>query len=134
MLARILVTVGVAATLLPYLIPEHGTIPLVGIFKGLIDLPGEAKLIPIVLIVHIVLIVMCLLAWMPGPATAAAKPLAWAVIFYPVFLFVLDLLLRGHIDKVITGAPGMLLTWVPGVLYAVLLGYGGATVIGKQLE
>lgn len=134
MLARILVTVGVVMTLVPYLIPDHGSIPLVGIFKGLIDLPGEAKIIPILLILHIVLIVMTLLAWMPGPATGAAKPLAWAVIFYPVLVFVLGLLLDGHIDKVITKAPGQLLTWVPGVLYAILLGYGGATVIGKQLE
>ena len=34
----------------------------------------------------------------------------------------------------ITHAPGMLLTWAPDVVYAVLIGYGGATVIGKQLE
>jgi hypothetical protein len=134
MLARILVTVGVACFLVPYLIPDHGTIPLVAIFKGMIDAPGEMKVIFILEVLKIVLVVMTLLAWMPGPATGMGKPLAWAVILFPVLTFVVSLLIKGGIGDVITKAPGMLVMWVPGVTYAVLLGYGAATVIGKQLE
>jgi hypothetical protein len=135
LLSRVLVTIGVVATLLPLLIPEGGQIPLVNIFKGLIEAPGEAKIYPILALVLIVLVVTSLLAWMPGPATAGAKILAWALILYPVLVFVIALLLKlDAIGDIISKTPGALLAWAPGVTYAVLSGYGLATVFGKQLE
>jgi hypothetical protein len=96
-----------------------------------------------------VLAVMCLLAWMPGPATAAGKPLAWAVILYPVVMFAVVLLMAGHVGDIVSKQPGVLFSWavgglpggkeamIPGgagVVYSVLVGYGLATVFGKQLE
>jgi hypothetical protein len=134
MLSRVLVTVGVVCTLAPYLIPEHGQIPLVMVFKGLIEAPGEMKVVFILLLVQIVLVVMCLLAWMPGPATAAAKIFAWAVILYPVLVFVVGLIMKGHIGDVLSKTPGAVVAWAQGVSYSVLIGYGLATVFGKQLE
>jgi len=141
MLARALVTVGVVCSLAPYLIPDHGQIPLVMLFKALLNAGSHMELV-IIPLAHIVLVVLCLLAWMPGPATAGAKVFAWAVILFPVAAFLLLLLGQGHIGDAISKAPGTLLVWVvgtphlpfPGVVYAVLIGYGLATVIGKQLE
>ncbi|HEX5060958.1 MAG TPA: hypothetical protein VFV99_16435, partial [Kofleriaceae bacterium] len=133
LLARALVTVGVVCTLAPYLIPEHGQIPLVLIFKALLS-GGNHMEIVIVALGQIVLVVLCLLAWMPGPATAGAKVFAWAVILYPILGFLLTLLGNGHIGDVISKQPGAMVAWAPGVAYSVLVGYGLATVIGKQLE
>ena len=134
LLARVLVTIGVVCVLVPYLIPEGGQIPLVGIFKGLIEAPGKAKIQPIMQLGEIVLVVMCLLAWMPGPATAGAKVFAWAVILYPVLVFVVYMLVKGGIGDVVSKQPGVLMAWAQPVSYAVLVGYGLATVFGKQLE
>jgi hypothetical protein len=87
----------------------------------------------IVPLAYLVLLVMCLLVWMPGPATAGGKIFAWLVIVFPIISVVLFSL--EDLDKMLPKAPGTFLAmWVPGVVYSVLLGYGGATVIGKQLE
>ena len=134
MLPRILVTVGVLFVLAHYLVPEHGEIPLVGIFKGLIHFPGKEKVLPILQILHIVLTVICLLVWMPGPANAGGKILAWAVILYPVFVFLVALVMKGHLADVVSKRPAMLMAWAEPTAYAVLIGYGLATVFGKQLE
>ncbi len=134
LVARILVTIGVVATLLPLLIPIGGQIPLVSVFKGLIEAPGEAKVGPILQIAQVVLVVTALLAWMPGPATGGAKVIAWAMILFPVLEFAIELLLGGNIGDVVSKRPGMLVQWAPQTVYMVLTGYGLATVIGKQLE
>jgi len=134
MLARILVTVGVVCVLVPYLIPSGGEIPLVNIFKGLLDAPGQAKVQFILEIAKIALVVVSLLAWMPGPATGGAKVFAWAIILFPVVQFVVALLLSSHFVDQIKDAPGTLVVWVPAVVYSVFTGYGLATVFGKQLE
>lgn len=133
MLARILVTVGVVAFLLVLLIPQGGQIPLVGVFKMLIDAPGKLKVIAIMRIAIIVVVVMSLLAWMPGPATAGAKLIAWAIILIPAAMFAVQFALAGEID-ILTKTPGEVVEWVPGVVYSILSGYGLATIIGKQLE
>ena len=58
----------------------------------------------------------------------------WAVILFPIAAFALALLGDGHIGDVVSKAPGTLVKWAPGVAYTVLVGYGLATVIGKQVE
>jgi hypothetical protein len=131
---RVMVTIGVVCSLLPYLIPEAGHIPLVDLFKGVIEAPGEAKVIYLLEVLKIVIICMTLLAWMPGPATGAGKVFAWVLILYPVVVFAVTLLLAGHIGDVAGKSPIKLVAWAPGVVYSVLVGYGLATVIGKQLE
>jgi hypothetical protein len=138
-LARILVTIGVVATLVPYLVPDGGQIPLVMLIKALIE-AGSGMETVIIHLARIVLVVLCLLVWMPGPATAGAKIFAWAVILFPVVEFLLNILGHGDIGTAISKTPGALFLWVigfegaVGVLYSVLFGYGLATVIGKQLE
>ena len=76
-----------------------------------------------------------LLVWMPGPATAGGKVFAWIWMLAPLVVMVLGLIDTGHIGDIATHTPGMLLiTWVPFTTCAVFLGYGLATVLGKQLE
>ncbi len=132
-LARTLVTIGSICMLLPYLVPVGGQIPLVALIKRLLDGANHMELV-IVGLGQIVLVVLCLLAWMPGPATAGAKVFAWAVLLFPIVGFLLVVLGEGHIGDMISKAPGKLVVWAPGVAYSVLVGYGLATVIGKQLE
>ena len=70
---------------------------------------------------------------MPGPATAGAKVFAWILILFPIATTALQLAGASHMDKIVTKTPG----WScrrPAIVYAVFLGYGLATVIGKQLE
>jgi len=134
LLARIMVTLGVLAYLAPFLVPDHGQIPLVMMFKGLIEVDGKEKVLFILAVAHLVLVVLCLLVWMPGPATGGAKIFAWLVILAPVVDFAVSAALRNNIGAIATNAPGQLAVWVPGVTYSVLAGYGLATVLGKQLE
>jgi hypothetical protein len=133
LVARILVTIGVVCWLLPWLIPQGGQIPLVGMIKILIDGANHMEIV-IVGLAQIVLAVLCLLVWMPGPATAGAKIFAWIVVLFPVAVFVLGVLVEGDIGDMVSKTPGALLAWAPAVAYSVLFGYGLATVIGKQLE
>jgi len=134
--ARILVTLGVICLLLPLLLPDHGEVPLVAMFKNLLDAPGKAKIGPALELGLIVIAVMSLLAWMPGPATGGAKGFAWLLILWPTLISQVALLLvQGHLGDVIKESPfRATMAWAPAAAYMALVGYGLATVFGKQLE
>jgi hypothetical protein len=135
MAARILITIGVICTLLPLLVPENGELRLVGLFKTLIDAPGKGKVGPIIELGGLVLVVMSLLAWMPAPATGAAKIFAWAIILWSTLVKTLAMIvISPDIGAAFTKAPGHVVEWGVEAAVMVLIGYGGATVIGKQLE
>jgi hypothetical protein len=136
LLARVLATVGVVALLLPFVIPAHHGIPLVDMFKALIDAPGQAKLAPALELGLLVIAVMSLLCWMPGPATGGAKVFAWLMILWSTLMFQIGgLIVEGHIGEAIKLSPyKATMEWAPQAAYFVLIGYGLATVIGKQLE
>jgi len=132
-LPRVLVTSGVLGVLAPFLIPEHGGIPLVELFKQVIG--GHIHGSEIVALATLVFAALNLLVWMPGPATGGGKVFAWIWMLAPLVVMVLGLVDAGHIGDVATHTPGLLLiTWVPFTTCAVFLGYGLATVLGKQLE
>ena len=86
LLARVLVTLGAIGILLPFLVPQNDAIPLVSVFKRLIDLPGSQKVGPALVLSLITIVVMSLLAWLPAPATGAAKVWAWLLILWALFL------------------------------------------------
>jgi len=157
-LPRILVTVGAIAALVPYVVPQGGTILLVELFKGAIDAPGAFKIIVILVLVNITLIVLSLLAWLPSPASGAAKPIAWVLILWGLVMHAALLFLVGD-PSIIEASPyAGLVNWVAGgggggggdgggggvgamlggaglgVAYLAISGYGTASVIGKQLE
>jgi hypothetical protein len=141
MVARLLVTAGVLAVLAPMLIPQNGAIPLVSTFKALIDLPGSQKVAPALAIGLAMIVVISLLAWLPSPATGAAKLWAWLLILWSLVVHVTHLVLKGNVVDAITSAPNeTLVSWVAGgagtvgAAYLVLVGYGLACAIGRQLE
>ncbi len=141
MIPRILVTLGAIAILLPSLLPQHGAIPLVRTFKDLIDQPGTAKIPQALSVALIFIVVMSLLAWLPAPVTGAAKLWAWLLILWAFITHVTLLVIGGNLGDVIVSNPNATaIAWVAGegaVLgsaYLVLVGYGLASVVGKQLE
>jgi hypothetical protein len=152
LLPRILVTVGVLAALLPQLIPDDAGVPLVNLFKVLIDADVKSMVLLLVMLLQIVLIVLCLLVWLPAPSTAMAKVFAWLLILWPLVSHVTALLL--HADQIVDAlkeSPNLALFgplmdqadkhaavmpagWAVLAAYATITSYGLATVFGKQLE
>jgi hypothetical protein len=133
-LPRIMVTLGVIASLLPILVPENDVLPIVELFKMALDSPGKAKVLPLLSIAGIVLIVLTLLAWLPAPASGGAKVFAWLLLLAPGITHLTKLVLADQIVDAATKAPNMLISWAAGTAYLVLVGYGFATIIGKKLE
>ncbi|MEO8552128.1 MAG: hypothetical protein ABI678_19255 [Kofleriaceae bacterium] len=130
---RIMVTLGVVLVLAPLLVPDHGEIPLIGMFKELVN--GHIHGTSLVMIAMVLLAVLCLLVWLPAPSTAGAKIFAWLWMLAPAALTVFALVDAGsHAPDLIKAAPGQLVAWVPMSTCAIFIGYGLATVLGKQLE
>jgi hypothetical protein len=141
LIPRLVVTLGAGGVLLPFLLPQSDAIPLVAVFKQLIDLPGAQKVDPALTLGLITIVVMSLLAWLPAPVTGAAKVWAWLLILWALLAHVVHLVLAGGLGGAITSAPNAtLLGWVAGgtgaigSAYLVIVGYGLASVIGKQIE
>jgi hypothetical protein len=155
-LSRIFVTIGTLAALVPWVVPQHDRIPLVELFKAAIDSPGKEKIVLLLVLVQIVILVLALLAWLPAPSSGIAKPLAWILIVWPLVMHAAILFLLGDpamVEKTpfagaaswisgngglfggeVGGSMAMLTGSGIGVAYLALIGYGGATVIGKNLE
>lgn len=132
---RILVTLGAIAVLLPELIPQHDTLPLVAQFKQIIDAEGTGKIRAIIGLGPTVLAVCSLLVWLPAPSSAGAKVFAWLFILWPAVMQLSGLLLAGDIGAAVKGSPyAALMMWAPLSACYVLIGYGFATIFGKQLE
>lgn len=141
LLPRLLVTLGVIGMLAPELIPQNNAIPLVSVFKDLIEQPGLQKVHPALELGAIFIIVMSLLAWLPAPTTGAAKLWAWLLILWALIVHVVNAALAGNLgDAVSHSTNATLVSWIvggsgaPGSAYLVLVGYGLAAVLGKQLE
>ena len=138
-LPRIVVTLCVIAFIVPYVMPEHDTIPLVGLFKAVMDAPGTQKVGPIVEVVKLALVVMTLLVWMPGPATGGGVMFAWLIlIVVGLGVSLVDIgvkvALDGHALDIVTKTPAALLVWVIPTACVAFVGYGLAAIIGRQLE
>ena len=73
LLPRFLVTLGALAVLVPLLLPQHGAIPLVSVFKALIEAPGMKKIDPAFALALVTIVVMAFLAWLPAPARRAYR-------------------------------------------------------------
>jgi len=140
-LPRLLVTLGAAGILLPLVLPQDGTIPLVRVFKELIDLPDASKIEPAVTLGAVTLAVVSLLAWLPAPASGGARLWAWLLILWALFSQTAHVAVAGGVLDAATSTPNAtLIAWIagaPGTLgsaYLAFVGYGLAAVIGKQLE
>jgi hypothetical protein len=141
-LPRILVTIGAVGILLPFLLPQGGAIPLVAVFKGLFEQPGLGKVEPALALALIIIVVMSLLAWLPAPVSGGAKVWAWLVILWALIVHVTHLVVAGNLGDVVKASPNAaLVPWIAGgsafsigSAYLALVGYGLASVVGKQLE
>jgi hypothetical protein len=133
---RILTTIGALCVLAVSLIPVGGgDPPLINAFRGVIDGAGTEKVVSLLLIVPPILAIVSLLVWMPAPSSAGAKVLAWAWIVLPAVVHFTTLLLGENLGEVIKAKPfDSLMVWTIGSAAAGLVGYGLATVLGKQLE
>ena len=153
-LPRILVTIGALCALVPFVVPVGGHVILVELFKAVIEAPGALKIILILVLGQVVLVVLSLLAWLPAPASGGAKPIAWLLILYPLFMHAALLFLVGDPANITNTPYAGAMSWIVGggggaggemaalfgggasigVAYLAITGYGGATVLGKQLE
>ncbi len=132
---RLLVTLGVLATLAVWLVPVGGKLPLVGALQLVIDSAGTAKVAPLLELVMLVIVVLSLLVWVPAPASAGAKLFAWILVFWPAVLHFQGLILSENLGEMIKQAPfAAVMAWAPAVAYLAIFGYGLAALIGKRLE
>jgi hypothetical protein len=136
LLPRILVTAGVVLALIPLLVPLFGHIPLVLALKSIGAAATAAEKIGVVLqLLAILLTLLSLIAWLPGPGTAGAKILAWVLILFPILRHVVELVLAGNIGAAIKASPfTALLSPLPPVAYFAFAAIGVAAIVGKQLE
>jgi len=135
LLPRLLVTLGVLATLALWLVPIGGALPLVAMVKAVVDAAGTAKVAPLLELVHMVLIVLTLLVWLPAPASGGAKLFAWILIFWPAVLHFQGLLLSDNVAELIKQTPfTSAMVWAMPVAYVAIFGYGLAALLGKRYE
>jgi hypothetical protein len=133
---RILVTACVIAFVVPWVIPDASGIPLVNEIKALIDAPNKDT---ILVIARIVLVVLCLLVWMPGPTSAGGTVFAWLLMLaigLGISLVDTGIALGLSADPVaaLTKTPAAQIIWIIPTACLAFVGYGLATVVGKQLE
>ena len=136
MLGRLLATVGALCVLLPLLIPHGGgDPPIKALFTALSDAPGKGKVMAIVALLPAALALAALFVWLPGPSSAGAKVIAWLFILIGVIAGYTALIVNGHMSDVlkISLNNALLSGWVVAA-WSALLGYGLATVFGKNLE
>jgi hypothetical protein len=138
LLPRVLTTVGVVLFLLVLLVPSDGQVPLVAHVKAVGGLPGRMKIVAILQLLWDVVPLFGLLCWWPPPGAAGTKILAWVVITQPVVQSLSVNLVTPHPEGLATSIENGIFAWFLGPLavmaWLCLLGYGIATVLGKQLE
>jgi hypothetical protein len=136
---RILVTLCVIAFVVPWVIPDANGIPLVNELKALMDAPGKDKISHVLAIARVVLVVLSLLVWMPGPTSAGGTMFAWLMILaIGIGVSFVDtaiaLALASDPVAALTKMPSAQLVWIIPTACLAFVGYGLATVVGKQLE
>ncbi|MEZ4363379.1 MAG: hypothetical protein R3B48_24610 [Kofleriaceae bacterium] len=135
LLPRLLATLGVLGALAIWLVPSGDALPLVATVKAVVDASGVGKVPHLLELVHLVVIVLCLLVWLPAPSGAGAKLLAWLLIFWAALMHFQMLILSENLGEQLKATPfDSAMSWAPGVAYLALLGYGLAAALGKQLE
>jgi hypothetical protein len=132
---RILVTLGALCMLAIYLVPVNDKMGLIACFDILADGEGTEKVAGILLLLPFIYTLMSLLVWLPASSSGLGSVTAWLWITFLPLVLIIVLILAGHIGDVVKHSPyRALMSWAPSTAYFVLIGYGFATVFGKQLE
>lgn len=138
LLPRVLTTVGVVFFLMLLLVPSGGQVPLAAHIGAVADMPGRMKIVAVLTLFWDVVPFLALLCWLPPPGAAGTKILAWLLITRPVVMALITGLLLPHEGGLVAGLMGgiygVFLAPVAWMAWTALLGYGIATVMGKQLE
>jgi hypothetical protein len=138
LLPRVLTTVGVVFFLMLLLVPSGGQVPLAAHIGAVADMPGRMKIVAVLTLFWDVVPFLALLCWLPPPGAAGTKILAWLLITRPVVMSLITGLLLpyegGLVAGLMGGIYGVFLAPVAWMAWTALLGYGVATVMGKQLE
>lgn len=130
--ARVLVTAGVVAMVIPLFVPQEGGIPLFAIIKSLIQLKPTTQ--QIISLIALGLALVSLLAWLPSPANGGAGLFAWLLLLLPMVSHILFVVIDGKVEQIPDTPHAMLAAWIPASGYLVLACYGLATAYGKVLE
>ncbi|MCE9580252.1 MAG: hypothetical protein K8W52_44455 [Deltaproteobacteria bacterium] len=148
-LPKLFITIGAAAIVVTHLVP----FTIVDEITAALDAPGLTRLVAMLGLGPTVIAVLALgLAWMPGPGSAGAKPLAWTFLMWPAIIqgTLLIVAMDEAIDLIKASPNLALMTWTwasptitgggegfggqPGVAFVALAGFGLAVLFGKQLE
>ncbi|HWN69254.1 MAG TPA: hypothetical protein VNM90_16555 [Haliangium sp.] len=138
LLPRVLTTVGVVFFLMSLLVPSGGQVPIAAHIGAVGDMPGRMKIVAILTLFWDVVPFLALLCWLPPPGAAGTKVLAWLLITQPVVMSLITGVVQPHEGGLVSGLMGgiysVFLAPVVAMAWIALLGYGIATVVGKQLE
>jgi hypothetical protein len=136
-LGRMLAVIGCALILTLFLIPDHGEIPLVQMFKALGGGHGLGFALIWLLVLAVSAILGLILCLMPSSTSAGTGVIALVIIFWPFVLAI-----AGIISMISGGGsvgdlfkhPPILLGLIDALGFFMLADYGLATVFGKSLE
>jgi hypothetical protein len=136
LVARLVVTGGAVAVILPWLLPTGGIVPIglaLSVLGG--DVPAEAKLVLSVELLTLVVAALALIAWLPAPSSAGAGALAWVVVaLVPTQAILALIVTSGAGEQLRVALHAMLISPLATAAWLVLGGFGAATLIGKSLE
>ena len=129
---RLMTTVGALCVIVPLVIPDGGQVPLVAAMKAL----GTNHTVQaLVLLVPVLLALVSMLVWLPPPTHAGAHIIAWVFIVWPLVASILEWLNAGHLSESLRASlDGVLYMPIAAMAWSALVGYGVASVAGKQLE
>lgn len=143
-LGRILATVGALAVLAIYLVPENDVMAITMLIDAVSDVPGKGKILPIVglsragLVIGLlplVLSVLALVVWIPGPSRAGTHILSWVNIVWGMVVSLAALFLGTEIVAMLKGnLAGIIYLPLAGAAWMTLAAYGIAGVASAQIE
>lgn len=136
LVARLIVTAGALALIVPWLVPIDGDPRIAVVLSNLgSDISLGAKLSGLVQLGVLALAGVALFAWLPAPSSAAAGVLAWIVVAVIPIVTLADLLASSDIATRISRNLGAtILVPLSTAAWIALGGWGVATLVGKSLE
>jgi len=134
-MSRVLTLIGCGAIIALFLIPDHGTLPLIGMFKALGSAGGVKMLVPLLLVLALFAAAALglLLTIMPSSVSLGTGFFAWIIMGWFFALSLAGIVIGGSPEQLLK-APASIALIVDLLGWPVLAGYGLATVLGKSLE
>ncbi len=132
---RLMTTIGVLCVLAVHLIPINDVVLIKGLFTQVGDAEGRFKIGAIVNLLPFFLAIVSLLVWLPSTTSAGGTVLAWIwIMLTAVTLWTMWAIGSDPVEDL--KAKMHVVLWLPIAMTAwnVFVGYGVATVVGKQLE